>query len=189
MNKLLLIPLLMLVSCSSVRFSESDFKWGNSFKTNYKDLFLINDSIIYGARGSENYLIDSCTGKVLGLIAEEIVKPFYPKFGEKKYIESVDVERNRIIRILKSPFDFYYNVEVIDYNRHTRWQTYDKTNLVVTRKSDNKKKKIKFKTSIFSGIYIVIPYGKNELLIKYATRNSEREQKIGMIDLDKLFDK
>jgi len=189
MKKLyLLTSLSLLVSCSAIRFSESDLKWNNSLGS--LELFLINDSIVYGGRGKEAkiYLIDSCTGKVLGLIAKETVEPFYPVYGEKKYVESSNITWLRYTEKLKSPFDFDYIVTVIDYNQIFRWETRDKTDLIVTRKSDNKKKKIKFKRSIFDGVYRAIPYDKNKLLIEYATR-SNRTIKIGMIDLDKLFEK
>ncbi len=180
-----ILILIINTSCTTLKFCESDLKWNNSFKQSYSELLVKNDSILYGVHGGECYMIDSSTGKILSILPQEIVVPFLKKYGEEKYDDS---KGNRYITYLKTLDYFCYSVTKIDYGRIFRWQTYDKTKLIISRKTDNKKITLKFKISNFSSVFQVLPYKSNMLIISYDTYE-DGIKKIGMIDLDKLFEK
>jgi hypothetical protein len=136
---LLLLALTLLLSCSTIRFSESDLKWNNSFPSS--KLFLINDSVVLGSRGGGNYLIDSSTGKVLDSISEKTVEPFFPKYEEGyRYEEFIDITwRQHHIAKLKTLPCFDYNIIKIRYLRIFRWGKHDHADFVIIRKNDAKK--------------------------------------------------
>ena len=183
---------LITISCSS-KFSESNLMWKCSFEKGLSELIVTNDSILYSYSGAKCYLLDANTGLILKEVSQEKIVPFQKKFGEHKCDE---IKGNKYITYIKTNNNnnnnnnynnnYKYKIIWIDYSRIFRWQKYDKCELIITRNVDNKTLKIKFRTSEYCSIFQVIAVGVNRLIISYDTYDNSIN-KVGMIDLDKLF--
>lgn len=191
-----LLILIIFASCSTLKFSEADLKWQYGEGNCYNKIVIINDSIIV-EEGTliydstlisksryiyNRFVLDSNGTKTIDIINLELKFDF----GKENKLPIESSSKGHIYSISVND-NFNFVIYEVRYDRIFRWQDYDKTKLIIIRKTDAFKKVLRFKISDFRSIYQVIPFGENKLLISYNIKN-KIGNKIGMIDLDKLFE-